>query len=424
MHDIKHLRHNAADFDTALAKRGLAPVSAALLALDEQRRGLQTQLQDLQQQRNVTAKAAGAAKGRGDEAEFARLNADASANKQRTAQLEAAEAIVAQQLQHHLETLPNLPQHDVPHGRDENDNVQINAWGTPRVFDFTPKPHEDVAGQGLNFNRAAQVSGARFVYAMGAMARLERALTQFMLDLHTQEFGYTEVSPPYLVRDNALYGTGQLPKFGEDLFAVDGGYRLIPTAEVPLTNLVADTIVPAEQLPLRYTAATPCFRSEAGSAGRDTTGIIRMHQFSKVELVSVTTPQQSADELERMTRCAQTVLEKLELPYRTMLLCSGDMGFSAQKTYDIEVWFPAQNRYREISSCSNCGSFQALRLKARTRVDGHKDTVPVHTLNGSALAVGRTLAALLENHQQADGTVAIPQALQGYMGGAQTIAVA
>jgi seryl-tRNA synthetase len=322
-----------------------------------------------------------------------------------------------------LAGLPNLPAPEVPDGLDETANKEVRRVGEPPRFNFQPMPHEAIGEKlGLmDFARAAKLSGSRFVVLKGDLARLERAIAQFMLDLHTSEFGYTEVSPPLLVRDDALFGTGQLPKFAEDQFRTTDGLWLIPTAEVPLTNLVAADILDEAALPLRFTAWTPCFRSEAGAAGKDTRGMIRVHQFQKVELVSITTPEQSEAEHERMTQCAEAVLQRLGLAYRVMLLSSGDMGFAARKTYDLEVWLPGQNAYREISSCSNCGAFQALRMKARCRPAGGKGTRPVHTLNGSGLAVGRTLIAILENFQRSDGTVAIPESLQPYMGGQKAV---
>jgi seryl-tRNA synthetase len=323
-----------------------------------------------------------------------------------------------------LATVPNLPADDVPEGQDETQNVEIRTWGTPREFAFKPKEHFEIGealGQ-MDFDRAAKISGARFVVLFDGIARLERALAAFMLDLHTREHGYREVLPPYLVRDNALYGTGQLPKFADDLFRTTSDHWLIPTAEVPLTNLVAEEILDDDTLPRRFSALTPCFRAEAGAAGKDTRGMIRQHQFEKVELVSIAHPDTSVEEHERMTACAEEVLKRLGLPYRVVTLCSGDMGFSARKTYDIEVWLPGQGRYREISSCSNCGDFQARRMNARFKAKGEKGTRFVHTLNGSALAVGRTLIAILENYQESDGSVRVPNALRSYMGGVETIA--
>jgi seryl-tRNA synthetase len=423
MHDLSAIRQSPEAFDAGLAKRGLSPLSPQILAQDAARREAMNSLQALQSERNRLAKAVGMAKGKGENAES--LLAEAKQINDQMAGLEAESARLQQELDAFLSTLPNLPAEDVPLGKDEQDNQEIRRHGTPPAFAFPAQLH-DAIGEGLklmDFERAAKLSGARFVYLMGGLARLERALGQFMLDLHTREFGYTEVVPPVLVNDAAMFGTGQLPKFAEDLFRTTDGRWLIPTAEVSLTNLVADSIVPIEELPLRLTALTNCFRAEAGSAGRDTRGMIRQHQFSKVELVSITRAEESEAEHERMTDAAETVLKRLGLPFRTMLLCTGDMGFSARKTYDIEVWMPGQDCYREISSCSNCGDFQARRMKARTKVAGDKNTQTLHTLNGSGLAVGRTLVAVLENYQQADGSVVIPEVLRPYMGGLEVLRV-
>lgn len=424
MHDIRFIRETPEAFDTGLARRGLAPQSGEILALDQELRALLTEMQQAQARRNEASKQIGQAKAQKNEELAQSLMAEVAALKERLPALEEKEREIQARLNARLAELPNLPAADVPEGPDETANVEIRRWGTPRAFDFSPQDHVDVGGPlGLDFEAAAKLSGARFAVLKGPIARLERALTQFMLDVQTTEHGYTEAHVPYLVRAEAMMGTGQLPKFEEDLFKTtdETPYYLIPTAEVSLTNLVREEIVPTESLPLRLTAATPCFRAEAGAAGRDTRGMIRQHQFAKVELVSITTPEESDAEHERMTRCAETILQKLELPYRTVLLCTGDMGFSARKTYDIEVWLPAQNTYREISSCSNCGDFQARRMNARTRAKGEKNTRFVHTLNGSGLAVGRTLVALLENHQQADGSVAIPAALRPYLGGIERL---
>ncbi|HLU91379.1 MAG TPA: serine--tRNA ligase [Pedomonas sp.] len=424
MHDIRFIRETPEAFDTGLARRGLAPQSGEILALDQELRALLTEMQQAQARRNEASKQIGQAKAQKNEELAQSLMAEVAALKERLPALEEKEREIQARLNARLAELPNLPAADVPEGPDETANVEIRRWGTPRAFDFSPQDHVDVGGPlGLDFEAAAKLSGARFAVLKGPIARLERALTQFMLDVQTTEHGYTEAHVPYLVRAEAMMGTGQLPKFEEDLFKTtdETPYYLIPTAEVSLTNLVREEIVPTESLPLRLTAATPCFRAEAGAAGRDTRGMIRQHQFAKVELVSITTPEESDAEHERMTRCAETILQKLELPYRTVLLCTGDMGFSARKTYDIEVWLPAQDTYREISSCSNCGDFQARRMNARTRAKGEKNTRFVHTLNGSGLAVGRTLVALLENHQQADGSVAIPAALRPYLGGIERL---
>ncbi len=424
MLDLKWIREHPAAFDAARARRGLAPASAALLELDARNRVLMTEAQKAQEARNALSKQIGQAKAKKDEAEAQRLMAEVATAK---AVIEAGEqeaAALVAQIDTELATMPNLPADDVPDGGDADGNVELRRHGMPPVLGFKAREHFELGeAMGLmDFEAGAKLSGARFVVLKGALARLERALGQFMLDLHTQEFGYQEASPPLLVRDAALYGTGQLPKFAEDLFHTDNGYWLIPTAEVSLTNLVNDAILDADALPMRLTALTHCFRSEAGAAGKDTRGMIRQHQFVKCELVSIVAPEHSEAEHERMTYCAEEVLKRLELPYRVMLLCTGDMGFSARKTYDIEVWLPGQNAYREISSCSNCGDFQARRMKARYRAAGEKQTRFVHTLNGSGLAVGRTLVAVLENYQQDDGSIRIPDALIPYMNGVRTIA--
>jgi len=425
MFDLKAIRDDPDRFDAGWAKRGLSPQAGELLALDEQVRAIVTELQTAQTARNEASKAIGGAKARGDEAAAQSRIAEVADLKAKIQEGEAAERQAQEALRAALAALPNIPAEDAPVGEDEAANEEVRAWGSPREVDGA-REHFDVGEKlGLmDFEAAAKMSGARFVVLRGALARLERALANFMIDLQTGEFGYEEVAPPLLVRDHALFGTGQLPKFGEDLFRTVNDYWLIPTAEVALTNLVRDDILPAERLPLRYAAWTPCFRSEAGAAGRDTRGMIRMHQFHKIELVSVTEPDASADELERMTACAEEVLKRLGLAYRTMILSTGDMGFSATKTYDIEVWLPGQGRYREISSCSNCGDFQARRMNARTRADGEKTTRFVHTLNGSGLAVGRTLVALMETYQQADGRIAVPDVLRPYMGGLEMIEAA
>jgi seryl-tRNA synthetase len=421
MFDIKWIRENPEEFDAGLDKRGLSPLSEGLIALDKKRRGSQTEAQEIKSARNQISKQIGAAKAKGEDT--ADLIAEVSRSKQAEADAEKDAAQLSRELETALSAIPNLPGEGVPVGTDEEDNIEVRTWGTPSTFDFEPKEHFDL-GESLglmDFDRASKISGARFVVLTGALARMERALAALMLDLHTMENGYQEVSPPALVNDTALYGTGQLPKFGEDLFRTTDGFSLIPTAEVPLTNLVSGEILEQEKLPIRRTAMTWCFRSEAGAAGRDTRGMIRQHQFTKVELVSIAEPEKSDEELERMTACAEAVLQKLELPYRVMILSTGDMGFSAHKTYDIEVWLSGQNRYREISSCSNCGDFQARRMKTRYRPKDEKGTRFVHTLNGSGLAVGRTLVAVLENYQQADGSVIIPDALKPYMGGLEVI---
>ena len=420
MHDIRFIRENPEAFDQAMARRGLASYSAEILALDEKRRALQTQIQDAQSRRNDASKQVGQIKSQGGDATD--LLTEVAAIKEQMPAWEAEEAELASQLNSQLMSLPNIMDASVPDGADEEDNALIRSWGDKPSFDFTPRDHVAI-GEALglmDFSTAAKLSGARFVLLRGQMARLERALAAFMLDVHTSEYGYTEMLPPALVRTQTMMGTGQLPKFEEDLFHTTDDRWLIPTSEVPLTNIVADEIVDMADLPLRMTAYTPCFRAEAGSAGRDTRGMIRQHQFSKVELVSVVAPDQSMAELERMTSVAESILQRLGLAYRVMKLCSGDTGFSAQMTYDLEVWLPGQNdgegQYREISSCSNCGPFQARRMRARTRKSGEKETQWVHTLNGSALAVGRCMIAVLENGQQADGTVLLPEVLHRYMG--------
>jgi seryl-tRNA synthetase len=479
MFDIKFIRDHPDQFDAGLARRDLPPKAGEILVLDEEARKYTQILNDLQSRRNAASKAIGAAKAKGDEDEFNRLRAEVDSIKNQMPTAEAEQKKKQDTIREILSGLPNLPADDVPLGVDEAANVEIRKWGEPRQVSGA-REHFDIGealGQ-MDFETAAKMSGARFVLLKGQLARLERAIASFMLDLHTGEYGYTECQPPLLVRDEALFGTGQLPKFEEDLFAavkrtsfevetttsMGGGkpqvsfrnasdpelfqdcirkgllptvvtdldgeilrYKfleksyLIPTAEVSLTNIVRETILDEEELPLRYTAWTPCFRSEAGSAGRDTRGMIRLHQFSKVELVSITAPEQSNDEHERMTACAEEVLKRLDLAYRTMVLSTGDMGFGARKTYDIEVWLPGQKEYREISSCSNCGDFQARRLNTRFRPKGEKQTRFVHTLNGSGLAVGRTMVAILENYQQTDGSVAVPDVLQPYMGGLKKI---
>jgi len=421
MHDLKSIREAAAEFDRGLARRGLPPHSERILALDADRRAAQTELQEIQTKRNDLSRGIGIAKAKGAPVEA--IMAEVAAMKDRMAVLEGDDRRIGEELDALLAALPNLPASEVPDGADEHGNVEIRRWGDPRNFAFEAKQHFDL-GEGLglmDFGRAAKMSGARFTVLKGQLARLERALGNFMLDNHTLEFGYTEVVPPALVNDAAVFGTGQLPKFSEDLFRTTDGRWLIPTAEVPLTNLTADEILDEAALPLRWTAFTPCFRSEAGSAGRDTRGMIRQHQFSKVEMVSIAHPDQSEAEHERMTKAAETILQKLKLPYRVMLLCSGDMGFTARKTYDLEVWLPGQQAYREISSCSNCGDFQARRMKTRFRPTEGKGNRIVHTLNGSGLAVGRTMVAILENYQQGNGTIEVPEALRPYMGGAEII---
>ena len=424
MHDLKPIRENPAGFDAALARRGLAPLSPQILALDAARRETLTSAQAIQTERNQLSKEIGQRKAKGEDASDILAAVAKSKDAQAAAEAKAAQEQAA--LDSMLATIPNLPADDVPVGKDETENVERHKQGEPAKLAFKAKEHGDlgVALGMMDFEKAAKISGARFVVLSGQLARLERALGQFMLDLQTGENGYREVRPPVLVRDHALFGTGQLPKFADDLFKTSADLWLIPTAEVPLTNLVRETILDEAALPMRVTALTPCFRAEAGAAGKDTTGMIRQHQFDKVELVSITTPEQSEAEHERMLGCAEEVLKRLGLPYRVITLCTGDMGFSARKTYDIEVWLPGQNRYREISSCSNCGDFQARRMDARFKAKGEKGTRFVHTLNGSGLAVGRTLIAVMENYQDADGNIRVPEALKPYMGGIDLIRAA
>jgi seryl-tRNA synthetase len=476
MYDIKWIRENDAAFDRGLARRGLESLARELLSIDERRRAAIGRLEAAQARRNAASKEIGEAKRRGDEATAERLKDEVAALKASIPALEAEEKEVTKEFETALAQVPNLPLDDVPDGIDENDNVEHHRFGAMRDYAFAPKQHFDLGealGQ-MDFETAAKLSGARFVVLKGKLARLERALAQFMLDLHTQEHGYTEISPPILVRDEVMFGTAQLPKFKDDQFSAykemmiagrenravarllknlmerdaaklwveqkvdlsagtarvmadieseprEDRFWLIPTAEVPLTNLVRESIVDEDALPMRFTACTPCFRAEAGAAGKDTRGMLRQHQFTKVGLVSLTTPEQSGDELERMLSCAEEVLRRLDIHYRVVTLCTGEMGFAAQKTYDIEVWLPGQGLYREISSCSICGDFQARRMGARYRTKEGRHIRHVHTLNGSGLAVGRTLIAVLENYQQADGTIAVPDVLQSYMDGIKTI---
>jgi len=462
MHDLKLIRDDPERFDAALRRRGLAPLSAGIVGRDAALRALLAKLQTMQARRNDASRQIGQAKAKKDEAAASALIAEVAGLKDQIQQGEEDERSLQAQLNDFLATIPNLPAEDVPDGADETGNVEIRRWGEAPAFDFAAKEHFELGealGQ-MDFAAAARMSGSRFVILKGQLARMERAIAQFMLDLHTEEFGYREISPPLLVRDATMFGTGQLPKFSNDqFFAGEREWRkkhlfevlesdeahtatpsefvtdllekaekseqfwLIPTAEVPLTNLVREQILTASELPLRFTAFTPCFRAEAGAAGKDTTGMMRMHQFSKVELVSITPPEQSAAEHERMTNCAQEVLKSLGLHHRVVVLCTGDMGFAATKTYDIEVWLPGQNRFREISSCSNCGEFQARRMGARFRAEQGKSTRFVHTLNGSGLAVGRTLLAVMENYQQKDGSIIVPAALRPYMRGLERITV-
>ncbi len=423
MHDLRQIRAAPEAFDRGMARRGLAATSERILDLDRRRRAAQTALQDMLRRRNEASKQIGQAKRAGDDA--AALVAEVQALKERIGAEEDQGKTLEAELDTILAGLPNLPADDVPEGDGEDDNLEIRQHGDKPAFDFTPREHFDI-GEALglmDFAAAAALSGSRFVVLRGGLARLERALGNFMLDLHTTEHGFAETAPPILVRDDALYGTGQLPKFAEDLYRTEDDYWMIPTAEVPLTNLAADRVHEAARLPIRMTAWTQCFRSEAGAAGKDTRGMLRQHQFGKVEMVCITHPDQSDAELDRMTGCAEEVLKRLGLHYRVMTLCAGDMGFSARKTHDIEVWLPGQGTYREISSCSNCGDFQARRMKARFRVKGQKGTRFVHTLNGSGLATGRTLIAVIENYQNADGSVTVPEVLRPYMGGLDRIAL-
>lgn len=423
MLDIKWIRENQESFDAALAKRGQEPRAALLIELDDARRSHTTKLQEAQTRRNSASKEIGQAMGQGDTDKAEALKKEVAEIKSFIQNGEEEERRLNAALEDALAVIPNIPLEDVPVGEDEADNVELHTHGEKPSFEFKPKEHYELGEEldGMNFERAVRMSGSRFVLLQGQIARLERAIGQFMIDLHTQENGYTEVSPPLLVRDNALYGTSQLPKFAEDLFRTTGDHWLIPTAEVSLTNMVAGETLAEADLPMRVTALTYCFRSEAGSAGRDTAGMLRQHQFQKCELVSITDENSSLDELERMRESAEKVLKLLGLHYRVVTLCSGDMGFGARKTYDIEVWLPGQDAYREISSCSVCGDFQARRMNARYRVEGEKALKFVHTLNGSGLAVGRCLIAVMENYQNADGTITVPEALRPYMNGLEKI---
>jgi seryl-tRNA synthetase len=423
MHDIRLIRENPESFDAALARRVLEPLAAGLIALDEERRALTTQVQVAQSRRNEASKLIGAAMAKGDKDAAEALKAEVAALKDAMPALEGDADALAAKLKAALEIIPNLPAADVPHGAGEEENVELSRWGTPREFDFTAKEHADIApALGMDFETGARLSGARFTFLRGDMARLHRALGQFMLDVQTREHGYEECNPPVLVGEEAMYGTDKLPKFAEDSFCTTNGRWLIPTSEVSLTASVMGELLDESALPMRLTALTLCFRAEAGAAGRDTRGFIRQHQFEKCELVSIVRPENSEAEHQRMVRAAETILERLNLPYRKLLLCTGDMGFGARKTYDLEVWLPGQGAYREISSCSNTGDFQARRMNTRYRVaketgGEQKTTQFVHTLNGSGLAVGRTLVAVIENYQNADGSVTVPDALLPYIGG-------
>ena len=421
MHDLRYIRENPEAFDAELGRRGAEAASARILEIDAARRAAQTMFQEMQERRNTLSREIGKVKKEGGDADA--LMAEVQGLKEGISGEETSEREHSVALQAILQELPNIAAADVPDGRNEDDNVEVRAVGEKTQIEGGAKEHFDLGealGQ-MDFEAGAKLSGARFVVLRGGLARMERAIANFMLDMHTEEFGYTEIVPPALVRDETLYGTGQLPKFAEDLFHTDDGYWLIPTAEVPLTSLVSGDILREDDLPLRFTAWTPCFRSEAGAAGKDTRGMIRQHQFSKVELVSVTHPERSDEELERMTNCAEEVLKRLGLAYRVMMLCTGDMGFGARKTYDLEVWLPGQDRSREISSCSNCWDFQGRRMRARFRPNGGKGTEFVHTLNGSGLAVGRTMIAIIENYQNPDGTITVPDVLRPYMGGIEKL---
>ncbi|CUH76685.1 serine--tRNA ligase [Tropicibacter naphthalenivorans] len=422
MHDIRAIRENPAAFDAAMARRGVENASSEILKIDEARRAAIHAAETAQADQKKAAKEVGAAKAKGDEAEFERLRALVAEKKSEVAAMQDKAKELDKALEDALMGIPNLPFDDVPDGADEDDNVEVRRWGTPGEFSFAPKEHYDLAGviPGMDFEVAAKLSGSRFVVLRGAVARIHRALAQFMLDTHVEENGLTEAWTPVLVKEDMMYGTGQLPKFGEDSYQTTNGWWLVPTAEVPLTNFVNGETVDEASLPHRYAAHTQCFRSEAGSAGRDTSGMLRQHQFEKVEMVSITHPDASRAELDRMTDCAQGILEKLGLPYRTVVLCTGDMGFGARRTHDIEVWLPGQNTYREISSVSVCGDFQARRMNARFKAPGGKPEF-VHTLNGSGLAVGRTLIAVLENGQQEDGSVVLPEVLHPYLRGKTTL---
>ncbi len=420
MHDIKLIRENPEAFDRALKRRGLPPSSAEILRLDQEYRATQTAMQELQARRNDLSKQVGEIKRKGGDADA--VMREVADMKDKLADLENRARLEDEELRELLANLPNRPADDVPDGKDEHDNKEVRRVGAPPDIK-NPKQHFEL-GEALglmDIPTAAKLSGARFTLLKGALARMERALGMLMLDTHTKEFGYTEFSPPLMVKDEIVYGTANLPKFADDLFRTTTGLWLIPTAEVPLTNIVYDSIVNRDELPYRFTAMTPCFRSEAGSAGKDTRGMLRQHQFYKVELVSITAPDKSWEEHERMTACAETILKKLGLAFRTITLCTGDMGFASCKTYDIEVWLPGQNTYREISSCSNCWDFQARRMNARCKAPGDKNTEFVHTLNGSGIAIGRALIAVMENYQQPDGSIIIPEALRPYMGGMEVI---
>ena len=419
MHDIRAIRDNPKNFDAALKRRGIDTISNTIIEIDQERRAKITSAEAALAERNAASKLVGEAKASGNDKEFERLRTLVSEKKVEIASLEDSAKEIDTKLTNLLLTIPNTPYDDVPDGLDENDNVEIHKWGTPQQYEFDALEHYEIksVSKGMDFETAAKMSGSRFVILSGAIARIHRALAQFMLDIHTNENNLIEVNTPVLVRDEAMIGTGQLPKFSEDSYQTTNGWWLVPTSEVTLTNIVAGTTLQDDNLPRRFTAHSLCFRSEAGSAGRDTSGMLRQHQFEKVEMVSIVKPEDSDLELERMTKCAQGILEKLNLPYRTVKLCTGDMGFSAKRTNDIEVWLPGQNAYREISSCSTCGDFQSRRMNARFKRNGAKKPEFVHTLNGSGLAVGRCLIAVLENGQQEDGSVVLPEVLKQYLGG-------
>ena len=419
MHDIRAIRDNPKNFDAALKRRGIDTISNTIIEIDQERRAKITSAEAALAERNAASKLVGEAKASGNDKEFERLRTLVSEKKVEIASLEDSAKEIDAKLTNLLLTIPNTPYDDVPDGLDENDNVEIHKWGTPQQYEFDALEHYEIksVSKGMDFETAAKMSGSRFVILSGAIARIHRALAQFMLDIHTNENNLIEVNTPVLVRDEAMIGTGQLPKFSEDSYQTTNGWWLVPTSEVTLTNIVAGTTLQDDNLPKRFTAHSLCFRSEAGSAGRDTSGMLRQHQFEKVEMVSIVKPEDSDLELERMTKCAQGILEKLNLPYRTVKLCTGDMGFSAKRTNDIEVWLPGQNAYREISSCSTCGDFQSRRMNARFKRNGAKKPEFVHTLNGSGLAVGRCLIAVLENGQQEDGSVILPEVLKQYLGG-------
>ena len=419
MHDIRAIRDNPKNFDAALKRRGIDTISNTIIEIDQERRAKITSAEAALAERNAASKLVGEAKASGNDKEFERLRTLVSEKKVEIASLEDSAKQIDAKLTNLLLTIPNTPYDDVPDGLDENDNVEIHKWGTPQQYEFDALEHYEIksVSKGMDFETAAKMSGSRFVILSGAIARIHRALAQFMLDIHTNENNLIEVNTPVLVRDEAMIGTGQLPKFSEDSYQTTNGWWLVPTSEVTLTNIVAGTTLQDDNLPMRFTAHSLCFRSEAGSAGRDTSGMLRQHQFEKVEMVSIVKPEDSDLELERMTKCAQGILERLNLPYRTVKLCTGDMGFSAKRTNDIEVWLPGQNAYREISSCSTCGDFQSRRMNARFKRNGAKKPEFVHTLNGSGLAVGRCLIAVLENGQQEDGSVILPEVLKQYLGG-------